>query len=111
MESKKGQGVFSNMSWLDSPSLRPFYSPDWITKTKCTANIKGRYNESIDGCGIYCTDDRKDRATREQSYKCRQCGALFREGKNRTYPIRKNKAPLPCEEFELVDRYTKMNEN
>lgn len=74
--------------------------PKWLEKTLCTAPIKGRYNNPISYCGIYSI-------SRERGeYTCRDCKAFFREGRNRTYPVRERKK-LPCEEFELVDRYTK----
>ena len=94
MESEKDRKNSINMSWLNSPSLRPFFSPKWITKTKCTANIKGRYNESIDRCGIYGVDDG------QKIYRCRDCGMLFRENKTRTYTVREDRPSISDEDCQ-----------
>lgn len=67
--------------------------PKWIDDTLCTANIKGRYNKPIGRCGIYGVNDGK------MEYRCRDCSALFRENKTRTYPVQENKPALPCEDY------------
>lgn len=77
--------------------------PKWLENTACQDH---RRKESIGRCGIYGVNDSK------KVYRCRDCRATFRQGKIRTYPVVEEKPPLPCTDFPLVDKFSKiMNEN